>query len=126
LSGDAEQTGVVKFNIVDPPSAGFSPIFPNRPLFLFAVLVVGIGAGCGVAYLMHMLRPVFASTRSLSDMTGLPVLGSVTRSWVEKYRAQLRSGLLRYSVAAAALFVVFIVVVVVQQPASRLVRQMLG
>lgn len=126
LSGDAEQTGVVKFNIVDPPSSSFSPIFPNRPLFLFAVFVVGIGAGCAVAYLMHMMRPVFSTSRSLADMTGLPVLGSVTRSWVEKYQAQLRRGLLRYSVAAAALFVVFIVVVVVQQPASRLLRQVLG
>lgn len=126
LSGDAEQTGVVKFNIVDPPSAGFNPIFPNRPLFLFAVLVVGIGAGCGAAYLMHMLRPVFATSRSLADLTGLPVLGTVTRSWVEKYRAQLRSGLLRYSIASALLFVAFVVVVVVQQPASRLLRQMLG
>lgn len=126
LSGDAEQTGVVKFNIVDPPSAGFSPIFPNRPLFLFAVFVIGVGAGAAVAYVMHMLRPVFANSRSLSDLTGLPVLGSVTRSWVEKYQAQLRRGLLRYSVAAAALFVVFIVVVVMQQPASRLLRQVLG
>lgn len=126
LSGDAEQTGVVKFNIVDPPSASFTPIFPNRPLFLAAVFVVGIGAGAAVAYLMHMMRPVFATSRSLADMTGLPVLGSVTRSWVEKYQAQLRRGLVRYSVAAAALFVVFIVVVVMQQPASHLLRQMLG
>lgn len=126
LSGDAEQTGVVKFNIVDPPSAGFRPVFPNRPLFLFAVLVVGVGIGGGVAYLMHMLRPVFATSRSLSELTGLPVLGTVTRSWVEKYQAQLRRGLLRYSIASALLFVVFIVVVVAQQPASRLLRQVLG
>ena len=126
LSGDAEQTGVVKFNIVDPPSAGFKPIFPNRPLFLMAVFVIGIGAGCGVAYVMHMLRPVFATSRSLADMTGLPVLGTVTRSWVEKYQAQLRSGLLRYSIASALLFVVFVVVVVAQQPGSRLLRQLLG
>ncbi|MFC4313326.1 XrtA system polysaccharide chain length determinant [Steroidobacter flavus] len=126
LSGDAEQTGVVKFNIVDPPSASFKPTFPNRPLFLLAVFVVGIGAGCAVAYVMHMMRPVFSTSRALADMTGLPVLGSVTRSWVEKYQAQLRRGMVRYAAAAAALFVVFIVVVVVQQPASRLLRQMLG
>jgi polysaccharide chain length determinant protein (PEP-CTERM system associated) len=126
LSGDAEQTGVVKFNIVDPPSASYKPTFPNRPLFLFAVFIVGVGAGCGVAYVMHMLRPVFSTSRGLADLTGLPVLGSVTRSWVEKYQAQLRHGLVRYSVAAAALFVVFIAVVVVQGPASRFLRQMLG
>jgi polysaccharide chain length determinant protein (PEP-CTERM system associated) len=126
LSGDAEQTGVVKFNIVDPPSAGFKPIFPNRPLFLFAVLIVGLGVGAGVAYLMHMMRPVFATSRSLADMTGLPVLGSVTRSWVEKYRAQLRRGVLRYSFASGLLFVAFIVVVVAQHPGSRLLRQILS
>ena len=126
LSSDAEQTGVVKFNIVDPPSAGFSPIFPKRPLFLFAVLILGIGAGCGVAYLMHIMRPVFSNSRTLADLTGLPVLGTVTRSWVEKYRAQLRGGLLRYSIASALLFVVFIAVVVAQQPGSRFIRQMLG
>jgi hypothetical protein len=73
-----------------------------------------------------MMRPVFATSRSLADMTGLPVLGSVTRSWVEKYRAQLRSGLLRYSFASGLLFVVFVVVVVAQQPGSRLLRQMLS
>jgi len=126
LSGDAEQTGVVKFNIVDPPSAGFKPIFPNRPLFLFAVLIVGLGAGAGVAYLMHMMRPVFATSRSLADMTGLPVLGSVTRSWVEKYRAQLRRGVLRYSFASGLLFVAFIVVVIVREPGARFLRQMLS
>ncbi|MBM0106196.1 hypothetical protein JM946_15800 [Steroidobacter sp. S1-65] len=126
LSGDAEQTGVVKFNIVDPPSAGFSPVFPNRPLFLFAVLVLGVGLGGGVAYLMHMLRPVFATSRTLGEVTGLPVLGTVTRSWVEKYRAQLRRGLLRYAAASALLFVVFIVAVVAQQPASRMLRQLLS
>lgn len=126
LSGDAEQTGVVKFNIVDPPSAGFKPVFPNRPLFLAVVLIVGIGAGAGVAYLMHMMRPVFVTSRTLGEITGLPVLGSVTRSWVEKYRAQLRSGLLRYSIASALLLVVFIAVVAAQQPGSRLLRELLG
>jgi hypothetical protein len=59
-------------------------------------------------------------------MTGLPVLGSVTRSWVEKYRAQLRRGVLRYSFASGLLFVAFIVVVVAQHPGSRLLRQILS
>jgi hypothetical protein len=54
------------------------------------------------------------------------VLGSVTRSWVEKYRSQLRHGLLRYSFASGLLFVAFIVVVVAQQPGSRLLRQVLS
>lgn len=126
LSGDAEETGVVKFNIVDPPSASFQPVFPNRPLLLVVVLIVGVGAGCGIAYLMHAIKPVFSDSRTLGDVTGLPVLGSVTRTWIDKYRAELRRGLLRYSAASVLLFVVFIVALFMQQPGSRLLQQILG
>ena len=119
LSGDAEQKGVVKFNIVDPPAASFLPIFPNRPLLIIAVFVFGAGAGCAVAWLMHMLKPVFSSSRSLAEVTGLPVLGSVTRTWIEKQQAELRRGLLRYSAASALLLVLLVVAIVVQQPGSR-------
>ena len=126
VSGDAEQTGVVAFNIVDPPTVGFKPIFPNRPLLLTVVLVLGLLLGAGVAYLMHLLRPVFSSERSLAELTGLPVLGVVTRTWAEKYRAQIRGGLLRYSAAAGLLLVTFVVVLAVQGPVSKLLRDHLG
>jgi polysaccharide chain length determinant protein (PEP-CTERM system associated) len=126
LSSDAEQTGTVKFNIVDPPIAAFKPIFPNRPLLLFAVFFLGIAAGVGVAFLMHLTRPVFSNSRSLAEITGLPVLGTVTRGWVQRYRADMRGGVWRYSAASALLFVMFIAVVVAQQPVSRMLRQMLS
>jgi polysaccharide chain length determinant protein (PEP-CTERM system associated) len=125
LSGDAEQTGTVKFNIVDPPSVSFRPIFPNRPLLLAAVLLAGLGAGCGLAYLIHLIKPVFSSSRSLMDATGLQVLGTVMRGWVDRERAELRGGLMRYVAASGALFVVFMVVMFVEQPASRMVRNLL-
>jgi hypothetical protein len=125
LSGDAEQTGTVKFNIVDPPSASFNPIFPNRPLLLIVVLLLGLGLGGGVAYLMHMLRPVFADSRSLADATGLPVLGSVMRGWLDRERAELRAGLKRYIAASALLLVMFGIAFFVQQPASRMLRHVI-
>jgi polysaccharide chain length determinant protein (PEP-CTERM system associated) len=126
LSSDAEQTGVVAFNVVDPPTVGFEPSFPNRPLLLTVVLVVALALGGGVAYLLHLLRPVFSSERSLAELTGLPVLGVVTRTWVEKYREQLRGGLLRYAVVSGLLLVAFVVVVAAQEPMSRLLRAHLG
>jgi len=126
ISGDAEKTGIVSFNVVDPPSVGYQPSFPNRPLFLTAVLLVGLALGGAVAYLMHLLRPVFSSEISLAEMTGLPVLGTVTRTWVDKYRAQLRGGLLRYAIVSGLLLVTFVVVMAVQEPMSRLVRAHLG
>lgn len=126
VSGDAEQTGVVTFNVVDPPTVGFTPTFPNRPLLLTVVLVAALVLGAGIAYLLHMLRPVFSSERSLAELTGLPVLGAVTRVWVDKHRAQLRGGLMRYAVASGLLLVSFVVAVALQGPVSKMLRAHLG
>ena len=123
ISGDADKTGTVKFNIVDPPSAAFKPIFPNRPLFLIGVLFLGLAGGGGVAYLMHLLKPVFSSSASLVEITGLPVLGTVTRGWLDRDRAALRAGLKRYFVASGALVAIFCVALFIQQPASRALHQ---
>jgi polysaccharide chain length determinant protein (PEP-CTERM system associated) len=126
VSGGAEESGVVKFNIVDPPSAGFRPISPNRPLLLAAVLLAGLVLGCGLAYLLHMMKPVFVSSRSLAEITGLPVLGTVTRTWIELQQAEIRRSLLRYSAVSALLLIMFVVTLLVQQPAARLMRNVLG
>jgi len=126
LSGDAEATGVVKFNIVDPPSVTFQPIFPNRVLFIIGILIAALALGAGVAFLLHMMKPVFSSVRALTELTGLPVLGSVTRTWVEKQRAELKAGLLRYSAASGLLVVLFGVVLFFQEPGSRWLRQLIG
>lgn len=125
VSGDAEETGVVRFNIVDPPTASFDPIFPNRPLLLIVVLILGLGIGGGLAYLRHMLRPVFSSERSLSEITGLPVLGVVARAFEGKHRAQIRAGLMRYSIAAGLLLVGFVTTLFLQDSASRFLRHYL-
>ena len=126
LSEDAAETGVISFDIVDPPTAALQPIFPNRTMLLAAVLFGGLVLGLGVAWLMHMLRPVFSSARSVTELTGLPVLGSVSRAWLEKQKAAMRNGFLRYSAAAGLLLVLFIVVEVIKNPASRYLRNLLG
>ena len=126
LSEDAAETGVIRFDIVDPPTASLTPIFPNRAMLLAAVLFGGIVLGLGVAWLMHMLRPVFSSARSVTELTGLPVLGAVSRTWLEKQKAALRNGVLRYSALAGLLLVLFVVVEVIKNPASRYLRNLLG
>lgn len=126
VSGGAEENGVAKFNIVDPPSVSFQPVFPNRAQLMSVVLLFGLAAGAGIAYLLHLIKPVFVSSRSLADVTGLPVLGTVTRTWIERQQAELRRGLLRYSAACALLLVVFVVAVIQERAASQLLRDMLG
>jgi polysaccharide chain length determinant protein (PEP-CTERM system associated) len=71
----------VRFRVVDPPRVPSEPSGPNRVLFSAAVLLLALGAGFGVAFLMSQFRPTFDERQMLSDTTGLPVLGSVNMVW---------------------------------------------
>jgi len=109
LSDKADATGVVRFEVVDPPTVDPQPVFPNRTKLIFQVLAAGLAIGLGVAYLMHQLRPVFTSPRQLTDATQLPVLGSVSMTWVERHREAGRRALWAYSFGAALLILLAIV-----------------
>jgi polysaccharide chain length determinant protein (PEP-CTERM system associated) len=75
---------VVTFNIIDPPSASLEPVAPKRGLLLIVVLVMGFGAGAAVAFLIHKFHPVFHDARTLGEVTGRPVLGVVSMTWLER------------------------------------------
>jgi len=113
LTEDAAKTGVVNFKVIDPPAAAFEPVAPNRLLLLSAVLLMSLGAALGIAYVLNMVRPVFYNTRMLGDIVGLPVLGAVSRAWVDKGRSRARLQVLALSSAAALLLVAFGLVVVI-------------
>jgi polysaccharide chain length determinant protein (PEP-CTERM system associated) len=115
LGQQAASTGLVRFQVINPPAASFEPASPNRPLLIPGVFLLALAAGIGAAYLLHLLRPVFVSTRQLSAATGVPVLGSVSMAWAEKHRLEGRQSAVRYTflstgllVAAVAVFIVSI------------------
>ena len=78
VSDDAQQTGIVKFEVLDPPLATTAPVWPDRPLLMAAVLAAGVLVGVGVAFIMSLLIPTFTNTRNLSTITGVNVLGHVS------------------------------------------------
>jgi protein tyrosine kinase modulator len=125
LSEEAEATGVVRFEVIDPTSASFLPVAPNRPRLLLVVLLAGLAVGAGVAYGLHMLRPVFRTPRQLTDVTGLPVLGAVSMTWLDQFHAKERRAFMVYGAVAASLVAVAAVVLLVQAQASRLIQQLL-
>jgi hypothetical protein len=106
LGQQAAQTGLVRFDVVDPPRAGFDPVFPKRPLLAIGALVAAIGAGAGLTFLLNILRPVFGSVRRLHEMTGMPVLGAVSMTWIERYDAQLRRSVVRLAAVVLGLVLV--------------------
>jgi polysaccharide chain length determinant protein (PEP-CTERM system associated) len=124
ISDDAEQTGVVRFEVIDPPAVRLQPVAPERPRLLTMVLVGGLLAGIGVALLLHLMKPVFTSTRSLTEVTGVPVLGAVALTWVERYHTLRRGEVLRLTGAAAALVAVFAVVLAFQDTGARVIQSL--
>ncbi len=119
-------SAALQFEIIDPPSALYDPVEPKRGVLIVLVLLVGLGAGAGVAYLMQMLRPVFFSTRSLGAATGLPVLGMVSLTWLEKHRAEEFRAAMRYAAAVGGLAVFSLLVLMGQYRISRLVRDVVS
>ncbi len=75
-----EQRGEnIQFHVVEPARIPASPAGPDRPLFYTAALVVALGIGLGLAFVVAQLRPVFDNRKLLRDVTGFPVLGGFSR-----------------------------------------------
>ncbi|HTW11100.1 MAG TPA: XrtA system polysaccharide chain length determinant [Solirubrobacteraceae bacterium] len=72
------QADKVQFRIVDAPQVPLLPISPDRPILYSAVLVAGLAAGLGAAFLLVQLDRSFSTLASLRSF-GLPVLGSISR-----------------------------------------------
>ena len=105
LGAQAASTGLVKFQVIDPPAASYTPVFPKRPLFIAGVFFLALGAGIASAYMLHLLRPVIVSTRQLTAATGLPVLGAVSMAWAEQHRVERRQSSVRYAFLSTGLLV---------------------
>ncbi|MDD2711647.1 MAG: GNVR domain-containing protein [Simplicispira sp.] len=78
MSGELENTSnVAEFRVIDPPRVGAKPVAPNRMLLLPLSLLVALGAGLGLAFLMSQIRPVFFDGAALRQLTQMPLLGVV-------------------------------------------------
>jgi protein tyrosine kinase modulator len=126
ISESADKTGVVKFEIIEPPTAGLEPVAPDRIAMLSMVLVLGLVSGIAMAYVLNQLKPVFHHVRGLADITGLPVLGAVSRTWLASYQAQARKHALVFSAATGLLLVCFLTVLLFHDTGVRLLRGAAG
>ena len=126
LSEQANETGIFRFDIIDPPSASFVPVAPNRPRLIITVLFAALAAGGGLAYLLHQLKPVFSSPRQLGEITGLPVLGLVNMIFLGRYQAAARRGAFVYAGIVVLLVVATALMLVIQSDATRMLRGLIS
>lgn len=101
------QAEALKFKIADAPNRPLSASSPHRAMLFSAILLGGSVCGLGLAVLLYFIRPTIMSTLQLRQLTGLPVLGSVslkiTGDKLEKYRKDR----IRYSIAGVGLVVMY-------------------
>ncbi len=114
LAGEIESgTDSVDFRVLEPPQQPTSPAAPNRPLLASAVLVLGLGAGTGFAFLLAQIRGTVASPGKLGEVTSRPVVGQITRVRTPAHRRRRRLEMAVFFSATSALLVAYGVVVTV-------------
>jgi polysaccharide chain length determinant protein (PEP-CTERM system associated) len=113
IGGEAEATSSTRFEIIDPPTADPNPVSPKRSMLLGMILLVALGAGLAVAYLITLIKPVFHTAKELVERTGVAVLGVIRVTRVAGIPTSQRRQLVLYSLACSTLLVGFVVVVFV-------------
>ncbi|WP_297359012.1 XrtA system polysaccharide chain length determinant [Thauera sp.] len=112
------QSGIADFRIIDPPTMPTKPSAPNRLLLLPLAALAGLVAGFALTFLVSQLRPAFSDARQLREITGLPVLGTVSMLSSSERRSRRRNGLLAFGsglVAYAGVFAAVTVAIMVLQ-----------
>ena len=67
----------VKIQVIDPPTVPQVPVAPRRILLVTGVLLAGLGAGAGLAFLLVQMDQSFHSTEDLQAL-GFQVVGGVS------------------------------------------------
>ena len=108
LSGDLDTAGsMADFRLIDPPRASSKPVAPNRLMLLPLGLLLAIGGGLFAAFAASQIRPVFFDSKTLRDVTDLPVLGMVSLIPNEARRLKERASLQRFLLATSGLVLAY-------------------
>jgi polysaccharide chain length determinant protein (PEP-CTERM system associated) len=108
------RTSPLTVQVVEPPSVPSAPASPNRPIFLTAVLILGLGAGIAAAFVAGQLQATFPTQNKLAEVTGLRVLGTVSEVVLPAERRKRRQRLVWLGSAGAALAASWAVLILVE------------
>ncbi|AJP48836.1 chain length-determining protein [Rugosibacter aromaticivorans] len=77
--GMSSVSSVAEFRLIDPPRVSPKPVAPNRMALLPLALLASLAAGVFACFVANQVRPTFSDARTLRELTGLPLLGAVSR-----------------------------------------------
>jgi hypothetical protein len=98
----------LKFKIADAPNTPLQPSSPKRKFLFSGILIIGIIVGLAIALLLYIIRPTIMSISQLRQLTGLPVLGSVSMKINHIQSERNKKERIKYSFATLGLVVIYI------------------
>lgn len=101
--GMAAISGVADFRLIDPPRASPRPVAPDRMVLLPLALLAALAAGLAASFVASQIQPAFFDSHSLRDLTGLPLLGVISRRVTPAMRTRERKDLIRVGAALGSL-----------------------
>ena len=99
--GMADIASVADFRIIDPPRTTPTPVAPNRILLLALAFLGSLAAGMGTAFAAGQIKPLFFEGHTLREVSGLPLLGVVSRVVSSTERKRKRRDLVMFSTVLA-------------------------
>jgi protein tyrosine kinase modulator len=78
MTGQMGESGGVDFRVIDPPRVSSKPVAPDRLMLIAAVVVLSVGAGVAVSFMVSQAFPTVSSVRDLRAVAQTSVLGSVS------------------------------------------------
>ncbi|MDE2181818.1 MAG: hypothetical protein KGJ78_02225 [Alphaproteobacteria bacterium] len=105
-----DQQSSITFRVVDPPLKPSRPVAPNRILLNLLILLTGIGAGGGAAFLFSRSSGKFISVGQLTEAIALPVIGVITVARTAADIARARRAASFFAMSAGMLVVGYLVV----------------
>ncbi len=109
-----ENTDAVNFRIVEPPRVPTTASGPDRIVLSLGVFVVAIVVGIAVAVLLTFFRPTFWTSKKIQETVGLPVLGTVSMTWIDSVKKQKWQEFIGFCVASIVLVVILSAIIVLE------------
>jgi polysaccharide chain length determinant protein (PEP-CTERM system associated) len=101
------------FRVIDPPLKPDRPVAPNRTLINFVVLLLGIGAGVGVALGINLIQDRFMDVEKLTESFSIPIIGTVSECDSATDLAQNRRAVMLFGGGVAVLMLSYLVVLLI-------------
>lgn len=108
ISGEMEASASgLDFRLIDPPRVSSQPVAPNRLLLLPLTLLAALLAGVVASFVASQIRPVILDSRTLRELSGLPLLGTVTLVASDAAKRREKRGLYRFIAGFVSLIGVY-------------------